>query len=165
MKKHPVFNTSNTNIAQIGEEKAEEFDFESWQTRHVLNWLRGIDETVAPYLRLFTQHHVNGVALSGLTDERLRRIGVNKDAVRRLILQGCNLLIYYAFEIKDENAQKLSMRVVVSVQNLMNAIDLATPVINNPAQSSRSLIVLNTVLMNVAEVHEDVTKLIFWLDR
>ncbi|KAI6201498.1 hypothetical protein M3Y96_00848400 [Aphelenchoides besseyi] len=169
MKKHQLFNTSTTNLTQICvDQPADEFSFEHWQTRHVLNWLRGIDESVSPYLRLFAQ--LNGAALNKITDERLRRIGVNKDAVRRLILQGCNLLIYYsynkvAYDIVDENAQKLAMKVVVSVQNLMNAINLATPVINNPAQSSRSLVVLNTVLLSVAEIHEDVTKLIFWLDR
>jgi hypothetical protein len=115
-------------------------------------------------LRLFTQK-LNGSFLDGLTDEHLRRIGVSKESVRRLILQASNLLSYYAYEIKTENCQKLALKVVVSVENLLNAIGLASPIINSPTQSSRSLMVLNSVLTSVAEIHDSVTKLLFCLDR
>lgn len=68
-------------------------------------------------------------------------------------------------EVKSENAQKLALKVSVCVQNLLNAISIATPVILSPTPSNRSMIVLNSVLLFVADLHSDVTRLIFWLDR
>ncbi|KAI6177008.1 hypothetical protein M3Y97_00860400 [Aphelenchoides bicaudatus] len=172
MTKRPFISNAVPSITQLEDNhNPDEFAFARWHTRHVLNWLRGIDESVSTYLRLFTQNQLNGSFLNGLTDEQLRRLGITKEPARRLILQASNLLHFYVIYISRRTKYKQRMRrnwhlkVSVSVQNLMNAISLATPVINSPTQSSRSLVILNSVLMSVSEIHETITKLIFCLDR
>lgn len=103
--------------------------------------------------------------MNGLTDEHLRRLGVSKESVRRLIIRASNLLSYYTYEIRTENCQKLALKVVFSVQKLLNAVGIANSIINSPTQTSRSLMVLNSVLISVADIHESITRLLFCLDR
>lgn len=53
----------------------------------------------------------------------------------------------------------------VSVNNLLNAVSIATSIINNTIQTTKILEVLNSVLRSVSELYENVLNIIFWLDR
>uniref|UniRef100_A0A1I7SHE6 SAM domain-containing protein n=1 Tax=Bursaphelenchus xylophilus TaxID=6326 RepID=A0A1I7SHE6_BURXY len=161
-----LFNNNNqSTTVLVDEDSPDSFEFQNWQSRHVLNWLKGLDDAIGPFIRLFAQKHIDGWELSGLDNDRLRRLGVNKEKLRCKIVSSIDLLYYYQEDIDAENAQKLALKVTVCVQNLLNAVQIATPVILSPNQSSKSLVVLNSVLLYVADLHEDVAKLIFWLDR
>ncbi|CAD5217271.1 unnamed protein product [Bursaphelenchus okinawaensis] len=167
MNKHDnLFNNNNqSTTVLVDEDSPDSFEFRNWQSRHVLNWLKGLDDALGPFIRLFAQNHVDGEKLAHLDNDRLRRLGINKEKLQCKITNSIDLLYYYEDEIDNENAQKLALKVTVCVQNLLNAVKIATPIILNPNQSSRTLVVLNSVLLFVADLHEDVAKLIFWLDR
>lgn len=180
---------------QLEDHHMDDFVFARWHTRHVLNWLRGnaVAQLFANSLggfrnrrvslHVFTSIHTKSTQWQFFewTDRRAvekighyKRSGTTLDSTSQstvtLLRKYLNYLTlqffrFKAYDIKTENAQKLALKVSVSVQNLNNAIALATPIINSPTQSSRSLVVLNSVLMSVSEIHENVTKLIFCLDR
>lgn len=57
------------------------------------------------------------------------------------------------------------MDVNVSVGNLLNTVAQATPVINNPLQTSRVFDVLHSVLRAITDVYETVRNLMSWMDR
>ena len=55
----------------------------------------GLDDLITPYIALFKRLSIDGRTLAALTEERLQRIGIKKELARRLILQACQLLVYY----------------------------------------------------------------------
>ena len=120
MRKHFALTGILPNIAPLDDEEPDDFAFAHWSAETTLEWLageeerahaaartvgaltsvvvEGIDDVVAAYQHLLPKHDIDGSTLGALTDERLRRIGVLKEAARRLILQACQLLVYYVSE-------------------------------------------------------------------
>ncbi|KAI1729318.1 connector enhancer of kinase suppressor of ras domain-containing protein [Ditylenchus destructor] len=155
---------SSPNLAH-GKRLLANFNSETWNIFQVIEWLKGIDDGVAHYVRVFKKARVDGRRLHNFDDSYLHRIGVTREATRSKILQATSLLSYYNYTIRYENLQKLAVDASTYANNLLNAVDYASPIINNPSQSSRVLDVLNSVLRAFQELHEHVLKLIFWLDR
>lgn len=113
-KSHQLFKESSqpqqsAATVLVDEDGADSFAFEHWQPRHVINWLKGgftcfsfrcvgclgIDDSISAFIKVFTQNRVDGRSLAALTDEKLFRLGIKKEKLRRQILHGIDLLSYY----------------------------------------------------------------------
>lgn len=57
------------------------------------------------------------------------------------------------------------MQVMVCASNVINAVLSASPIVNNPAQSSRFIDVLNSVLLSISALYKNAMQMILWLDR
>lgn len=44
MKKPPFISNAVPTIAQLDENQADEFSFEHWSCRYVVNWLKGLNQ-------------------------------------------------------------------------------------------------------------------------
>uniref|UniRef100_A0A7E4ZXS4 Connector enhancer of kinase suppressor of ras 3 n=1 Tax=Panagrellus redivivus TaxID=6233 RepID=A0A7E4ZXS4_PANRE len=147
------------------------FQCYDWSAQQVFTWLRGIDDCVLPYVRLFRKAGLTGRDILLLDDSELLHIGVTSAFVREKILHAVQLLAYYCYNVHDENLQKLAMLISVDINTLNGAIARASPIIDKYYDGSDQLAgaklteILNSVLMSFSLMYEHVKKLVFWLDR
>lgn len=57
------------------------------------------------------------------------------------------------------------MNVNVNINNMLNAVSIATFIINNSIQTAQIFDALNSVLRAVTKVYESINSLTSWLDR
>uniref|UniRef100_A0AC35G9W0 Connector enhancer of kinase suppressor of ras 2 n=1 Tax=Panagrolaimus sp. PS1159 TaxID=55785 RepID=A0AC35G9W0_9BILA len=147
------------------------FNCQGWHEQQVLEWFRGIDDSVLPYLPAFRKAKITGRELLVIDDAQLYQIGIRSAFAREKILSAVNLIAYYSYDVRDENLQKLAMLISIDISTLSDAILKASPVIDRFNNGSDQLggtkltKVLNSVLMSFSLVYEHVKRLVFWLDR
>ncbi|KAE9555502.1 hypothetical protein FO519_001270 [Halicephalobus sp. NKZ332] len=119
----------------------------------------------------FRKARITGQILLLVDDAELSQMGITSAFVREKVLHAIQLLQYYSYNIHNENLQKLALMITLDVNNLIQAIARASPVIEQFNNGSDQLAgpkltaVLNSVLMGFSVVYEHVKKLVFWLDR
>ncbi|CAK5077023.1 unnamed protein product [Meloidogyne enterolobii] len=158
MTKIYSFTFHNANLPAI-------FQCDNWTAQQVAEWLNGVDDGMAPYIRHFVTHNITGSKLLNVDNDTLKRIGVNREASRAKIISAINLLLYYSYSIKYENLQKLALKTRVCTNEILEAVSTATPIINNSSNASMHIEVLNNVLGALASTYENTIRLIFWLER
>ncbi|CAK5085870.1 unnamed protein product [Meloidogyne enterolobii] len=158
MTKIYSFTFHNSNLPAI-------FQCDNWTAQQVAEWLNGVDDGMAPYIRHFVTHNITGSKLLNVDNDTLKRIGVNREASRAKIISAINLLLYYSYSIKYENLQKLALKTRVCTNEILEAVSTATPIINNSSNASMHIEVLNNVLGALASTYENTIRLIFWLER
>nr|XP_031838003.1 uncharacterized protein LOC116429322 [Nomia melanderi] len=126
-----------------------------WKTDQVCEWLKGLDNSVLPYVHSFTNHGVNGQQLLNLRPEDLEHLGVLKLGHQEIILEAVEYLRNFHYELDRENLQLLALRLSCQAHSLQNELSRQTD----------SKPVTTQTLSDVASVIMAVKPLVRWLDR
>ncbi|XP_026674146.1 uncharacterized protein LOC108630860 isoform X2 [Ceratina calcarata] len=126
-----------------------------WKTEQVCEWLKGLDNSVLPYVHSFTNHGVNGQQLLSLRPEDLEYLGVLKLGHQEIILEAVEYLRNFHYELDRENLQLLALRLSCQAHSLQNELSRQTD----------SKPVTTQTLSDVASVITAVKPLVRWLDR
>ncbi|XP_029047908.2 uncharacterized protein LOC114878351 isoform X2 [Osmia bicornis bicornis] len=126
-----------------------------WKTGQVCEWLKGLDNSVLPYVHSFTNHGVNGQQLLNLRPEDLEYLGVLKLGHQEIILEAVEYLRNFHYELDRENLQLLALRLSCQSHSLQNELSRQTD----------SKPVTTQTLSDVASVIMAVKPLVRWLDR
>ncbi|XP_050474912.1 uncharacterized protein LOC126865973 isoform X2 [Bombus huntii] len=126
-----------------------------WKTEQVCEWLKGLDNSVLPYVHSFTNHGVNGQQLLSLRPEDLEHLGVLKLGHQEIILEAVEYLRNFHYELDRENLQLLALRLSCQAHSLQNELSHQTD----------SKPVTTQTLSDVASVIMAVKPLVRWLDR
>ncbi|XP_076621719.1 connector enhancer of ksr isoform X1 [Colletes latitarsis] len=126
-----------------------------WKTDQVCEWLKGLDNSVLPYVHSFTNHSVSGQQLLSLRPEDLEHLGVIKLGHQEIILEAVEYLRNFHYELDRENLQLLALRLSCQAHSLQNELSRQTD----------SKPVTTQTLSDVASVITAVKPLVRWLDR
>ncbi|XP_076683432.1 connector enhancer of ksr isoform X3 [Andrena cerasifolii] len=126
-----------------------------WKTDQVCEWLKGLDNSVLPYVHSFTNHGVSGQQLLSLRPEDLEHLGVLKLGHQEIILEAVEYLRNFHYELDRENLQLLALRLSCQAHSLQNELSRQTD----------SKPVTTQTLSDVASVITAVKPLVRWLDR
>ncbi|KAK2578688.1 hypothetical protein KPH14_011657 [Odynerus spinipes] len=126
-----------------------------WKTDQVCEWLKGLDNSVLPYVHSFMNHGVNGQQLLSLRSEDLEHLGVLKLGHQEIILEAVEYLRNFHYELDRENLQLLALRLSCQAHSLYNELSRQTD----------SKPVTTQTLSDVASVVMTVKPLVRWLDR
>ncbi|XP_076284029.1 connector enhancer of ksr isoform X1 [Lasioglossum baleicum] len=126
-----------------------------WKTDQVCEWLKGLENSVLPYVHSFTNHGVSGQQLLSLRPEDLEHLGVLKLGHQEIILEAVEYLRNFHYELDRENLQLLALRLSCQAHSLQNELSRQTD----------SKPVTTQTLSDVASVITAVKPLVRWLDR
>ncbi|XP_072755267.1 uncharacterized protein Cnk [Anoplolepis gracilipes] len=126
-----------------------------WKTDQVCEWLKGLDNSILPYVHSFMNHSVNGQQLLSLQPEDLEYLGVLKLGHQEIILEAVEYLRNFHYELDRENLQLLALRLSCQAHSLHNELSRQTD----------SKPVTTQTLSDVASVVMAVKPLVRWLDR
>ncbi|XP_029177228.1 uncharacterized protein LOC114945264 isoform X1 [Nylanderia fulva] len=126
-----------------------------WKTDQVCEWLKGLDNSILPYVHSFMNHSVNGQQLLSLQPEDLEHLGVLKLGHQEIILEAVEYLRNFHYELDRENLQLLALRLSCQAHSLHNELSRQTD----------SKPVTTQTLSDVASVVMAVKPLVRWLDR
>ncbi|XP_014468751.1 PREDICTED: uncharacterized protein LOC106741360 isoform X2 [Dinoponera quadriceps] len=126
-----------------------------WKTDQVCEWLKGLDNSILPYVHSFMNHSVNGQQLLSLRPEDLEHLGVLKLGHQEIILEAVEFLRNFHYELDRENLQLLALRLSCQAHSLHNELSRQTD----------SKPVTTQTLSDVASVVMAVKPLVRWLDR
>ncbi|XP_023248126.1 uncharacterized protein LOC106642128 isoform X3 [Copidosoma floridanum] len=127
-----------------------------WNTNQVCEWLKGLDNSVLPYVHSFMNHNVNGQQLLNLRPEDLEQLGLFKLGHQEIILEAVEFLRSLHYDLDTENLQQLAMRLACRAQSLHNELS---------RQSDLSKPVTTQNLSDVVSIIMVAKPLIRWLDR
>uniref|UniRef100_A0A0C9RNF5 CNKSR3_1 protein n=1 Tax=Fopius arisanus TaxID=64838 RepID=A0A0C9RNF5_9HYME len=126
-----------------------------WKTDQVCEWLKGLDNSVLPYVHSFTNNKVNGQQLLSLRPEDLEQLGVLKVGHQEIILEAVEYLRNFHYELDRENLQLLALRLACQAHSLHNELFRQTD----------SKPVATQTLSDVVGVVTSVKPLVRWLDK
>ncbi|XP_058790907.1 uncharacterized protein LOC131664065 isoform X2 [Phymastichus coffea] len=126
-----------------------------WKTNQVCEWLKGLENSVLPYVHSFMNHNVNGQQLLNLRPEDLEHLGVFKLGHQEIILEAVEYLRNFHYELDRENLQLLAMRLSCQAHSLFNELSRQTD----------SKPVTTQTLSDVVAIIMAVKPLVRWLDR
>ncbi|KAK3875471.1 hypothetical protein Pcinc_019657 [Petrolisthes cinctipes] len=156
-----------------------------WSPDQVAEWLKGLDETVLPYVHYFVNNRVDGRRLLQLSPDDLPPLCVTKVGHQELILQAVELLRNIHYQLDQENVQYLALRLSSKARSIYCELR-QTPqtFVRNGAGSAeedngnedgegaerraaqkRQERVSTAVIAGVAEVLAAVKGLVCWLNR
>uniref|UniRef100_A0A914W941 Connector enhancer of kinase suppressor of ras 2 n=1 Tax=Plectus sambesii TaxID=2011161 RepID=A0A914W941_9BILA len=143
-----------------------------WSVNDVVQWLRGLDDCVLPYIAAVAEAGIDGSRLLMLTYDDLVDMHISSVGVRQIIMQGVELLVNLCYNMEHENLQSLAMTLCVRARNLQHEMisvsPLAASIQQQPSamQSRRQIVnLLNRLCVGVSYVAEETKKIVFWLDR
>ncbi|XP_003746328.1 CNK3/IPCEF1 fusion protein-like [Galendromus occidentalis] len=131
-----------------------------WTPEHVVEWARGVDNLVYPYIHCFLKHRIDGHRLLTLTCEDLARIGITKIGHQETILESVANLRHLHYNLVTENLQSLALRVGCHARSLHIQIQILTRQ-SDPQPKNIS----NEILAAACELISAVKQFIFWIDR
>ncbi|KAH0569194.1 putative uncharacterized protein DDB_G0282133 [Cotesia glomerata] len=126
-----------------------------WKTVQVCEWLKGLDNSVLPYVHSFTNNKVNGQQLLNLRPEDLEQLGVIKLGHQEIIIEAVEYLRNFHYELDRENLQLLALRLSCQAHSLHNELCRQTD--SKPLKTQ--------TLSDVVGVMKTVKPLVRWLDR
>lgn len=125
-----------------------------------MEWARGVDSLVYPYIHCFLKHRIDGHRLLTLTCEDLALIGITKIGHQETILESVGNLRHLHYNLITENLQSLALRVGCHARSLHIQIQILTRQ-SDPQPKNIS----NEILAAACELISAVKQFIFWIDR
>ncbi|KAL6256051.1 hypothetical protein P5V15_013287 [Pogonomyrmex californicus] len=126
-----------------------------WETGQVCEWLKGLDNTVFPYVHSFLNHAINGQQLLSLQPNDLEQLGVLKLGHQEIILEAVEYLRSLHYELDTENLQLLALRISSQAHSLYKQL----------CRQTDSKPVTTQTLSDVASLMMAVKPLVRWMDR
>ncbi|XP_034436540.1 connector enhancer of kinase suppressor of ras 3 [Hippoglossus hippoglossus] len=134
-----------------------------WNPQQVLDWIRGLDDSLQQYLPSFQQQQVDGEKLLRTTHQELLVLGVSRVGHQELLLEALDLLCALNYGVESDNLKTLVGKMRAAHHNLSGAVSQRR---KNPAYHNKnSHQPTNEFLTAVVELIGAAKSLLSWLDR
>ncbi|KAM9440625.1 connector enhancer of kinase suppressor of ras 2 [Clarias gariepinus] len=134
-----------------------------WSPKQVLQWMRGLDDCLLQYVRVFERERISGEQLLHITHQELEELGVTRIGHQELILEAVDLLCALNYGLETENLRSLSHKLNASAKNLQNFITGRRRGGHYDGRVCRRL--PNDFLTSVVDLIGAAKNLLAWLDR
>ncbi|KAM4633339.1 connector enhancer of kinase suppressor of ras 3 isoform 1-T1 [Polymixia lowei] len=134
-----------------------------WTPQQVVDWMRGLDDSLQQYVSSFQQEQVDGEKLLRISHQELLALGVSRVGHQELVLEAVDLLCALNYGVESDNLKTLVGRMRSASSNLHNA---ASERRKNPSYHGKtSHTPSNNFLTGVVELIGAAKSLLAWLDR
>ncbi|EDV36758.1 uncharacterized protein Dana_GF11787 [Drosophila ananassae] len=89
-----------------------------WTPDQVTDWIRGLDESMKPYLYEFSKHDIDGKALLNIRPYELENLGMRRIGHQEIVLEAVENLRNFHYHLKNDNLQFMAMHVGTAARNL-----------------------------------------------
>uniref|UniRef100_UPI00358E81CB connector enhancer of kinase suppressor of ras 2-like n=1 Tax=Myxine glutinosa TaxID=7769 RepID=UPI00358E81CB len=93
-----------------------------WSHQQVVTWMRGLDESLQPYVTSFEREKVDGEQLLRISHQELEELGVGRIGHQELVLEALDLLCALNYGLETENLRSLCHRLAGASKNLQNLV-------------------------------------------
>uniref|UniRef100_UPI00358DDB11 connector enhancer of kinase suppressor of ras 2-like n=1 Tax=Myxine glutinosa TaxID=7769 RepID=UPI00358DDB11 len=93
-----------------------------WSHQQVVTWMRGLDESLQPYVTSFEREKVDGEQLLRISHQELEELGVGRIGHQELVLEAVDLLCALNSGLETENLRSLCHRLAGASKNLQNLV-------------------------------------------
>ncbi|CAK6978794.1 connector enhancer of kinase suppressor of ras 3 [Scomber scombrus] len=134
-----------------------------WRPQQVVDWMRGLDDSVQQYILSFQQQQVDGEKLLRMSHQDLLSLGVSRVGHQELVLEAVDLLCALNSGVESDNLKTLVGKMRTAHHNLSSAVSQRR---KNPAYHNKnSHQPSNEFLTAVVELIGAAKSLLAWLDR
>lgn len=134
-----------------------------WTPQQVVDWMRGLDDSLQPYISSFHQQQVDGEKLLRMSHQELLSLGVLRVGHQELVLEAVDLLCALNYGVESDNLKTLVGKMRAAHHNLSSAV---TQRRKNPAYHNKiSHQPSNEFLTAVVELIGAAKSLLGQLDR
>ncbi|KAM9338824.1 connector enhancer of kinase suppressor of ras 3-like [Symphorus nematophorus] len=135
----------------------------NWSPQQVVDWMRGLDDSLQQYVPSFQRQQVNGEKLLRMSHQELLTLGVSRVGHQELVLEAVDLLCALNYGVESDNLKTLVGKMRAAHHSLNSAV---TQRRKNPAYHNKiSHQPSNEFLTAVVELIGAAKSLLAWLDR
>ncbi|XP_030052421.1 connector enhancer of kinase suppressor of ras 3 [Microcaecilia unicolor] len=134
-----------------------------WSPAQVLEWMKGLDDSLQQYIPNFEREKINGEQLLKISNQDLEELGIIRIGHQELVLEAVDLLCALNYGLETDNMKKLVLKLRASSSNLRNYISSRRKSASYDGNSSRKP--SNEFLTSVVELIGAAKALLAWLDR
>ncbi|XP_029412850.1 connector enhancer of kinase suppressor of ras 3 isoform X2 [Nannospalax galili] len=134
-----------------------------WSPKQVVDWTRGLDDCLQPYVHKFEREKIDGEQLLRISHQDLEELGVTRIGHQELVLEAVDLLCALNYGLETENMKNLVLKLRASSHNLQNYISSRRKSPAYDGNTSRKP--PNEFLTSVVELIGAAKALLAWLDR
>ncbi|XP_070705951.1 connector enhancer of kinase suppressor of ras 3 [Pempheris klunzingeri] len=134
-----------------------------WSPQQVVDWMRGLDDSLQPHIPSFQRQQVDGEKLLRMSHQELLSLGVSRVGHQELVLEAVDLLCALNYGVESDNLKTLVGKMRAAHHNLSGAVSQRR---KNPAYHTKiSHQPSNEFLTAVVELIGAAKSLLAWLDR
>ncbi|KAK5852578.1 hypothetical protein PBY51_006431 [Eleginops maclovinus] len=134
-----------------------------WTPQQVVDWMRGLDDSLHQYMPAFQRQQVDGEKLLRMSNQELLSLGMMRVGHQELVLEAVDLLCALNFGVEKDTLKTLVGKMRAAHSNLNTAVAERR---KNPAYHSKiSHQPSNEFLTAVVELIGAAKSLLSWLDR
>lgn len=134
-----------------------------WSPKQVVDWTRGLDDCLQPYVHKFEREKIDGEQLLKISHQDLEELGVTRIGHQELVLEAVDLLCALNYGLETDNMKNLVLKLRASSHNLQNYISSRRKSPAYDGNTSRKP--PNEFLTSVVELIGAAKALLAWLDR
>ncbi|KAK6488389.1 connector enhancer of kinase suppressor of ras 3-like isoform X1 [Huso huso] len=134
-----------------------------WTPKHVVDWMKGLDDSLQQYICSFEREKINGEQLLKISHQDLEELGVARIGHQELVLESVDLLCALNYGLETDNLKSLVVKMRASMGKLQNSI--ASRRKNPSYDGGTSRKPTNDFLTSVVELIGAAKALLAWLDR
>ncbi|XP_040285327.1 connector enhancer of kinase suppressor of ras 3 isoform X2 [Bufo bufo] len=134
-----------------------------WTPTQVVDWMRGLDDTLQPYVVSVEREKINGEQLLKISHQDLEELGVTRIGHQELVLEAVDLLCALNYGLETDNMKNLVLKLRSSSNNLQNYIGNRRK--NASYDGTTSYKPPNEFLTSVVELIGTAKGMLAWLDR
>lgn len=134
-----------------------------WTPKQVVDWMRGLDDSLQQYISSFEREKIDGEQLLKMSHQELLSLGVSRIGHQELVLEAVDLLCALNYGVETDNLKSLVACMRAATNNLHNS---ASERRKNPCYDGKnSHKPPNDFLTAVVELIGAAKSLLGWLDR
>uniref|UniRef100_A0A8C5LI73 Cnksr family member 3 n=1 Tax=Jaculus jaculus TaxID=51337 RepID=A0A8C5LI73_JACJA len=134
-----------------------------WSPKQVVDWTRGLDDCLQPYVHKFEREKIDGEQLLRISHQDLEELGVTRIGHQELVLEAVDLLCALNYGLETDNMKNLVLKLRASAHNLQNYVSSRRKSPAYDGNASRKP--PNEFLTSVVELIGAAKALLAWLDR
>lgn len=134
-----------------------------WTPKQVVDWLRGLDDSLQQYVSNFEREKISGEQLLKITHQDLEELGVARIGHQELVLEAVDLLCALNYGVETDNLKNLVVRMRAATNTLHMATADRRKSPGYDGDTSRKP--PNDFLTSVVELIGTAKSLLAWLDR
>ncbi|KAL2099129.1 hypothetical protein ACEWY4_005609 [Coilia grayii] len=134
-----------------------------WTPKQVVEWMRGLDDSLQQYVHNFEREKINGEQLLKISHQDLEELGVSRIGHQELVLEAVDLLCALNYGVETDNLKNLVVRMRAASNNLHMGTSERRRSPTYDGNNSRKP--PNEFLTSVVELIGAAKSLLAWLDR
>ncbi|XP_051502200.1 connector enhancer of kinase suppressor of ras 3-like isoform X1 [Myxocyprinus asiaticus] len=134
-----------------------------WTPKQVVDWMRGLDDSLQQYVHKFEREKINGEQLLKISHQDLEELGVARIGHQELVLEAVDLLCALNYGLETDNLKNLVVKMRAVTNSLHSATSERRKSLTNENSTSSKL--PNEFLSSVVELIGAAKSLLAWLDR